>query len=594
MSTPTAYVIRRNHTIAEFDSNKIYTAIMKAFLAVEGDHANDSSRIHDTVTRLTVAITDNLFIAAKASVITHNNLPLFAIEDIQNHVERQLMHSDYYTVAKAYILYREARHQERQDQPTSRSLPIILHTGEHAIWTEQDLHSKFDSLAADLNDVDADWLHEHTLATTFEWITEKELYTAIIMLARSRIEVEPQYSYVAARVLLLLLQQEAVERVVSIEAASFFTSLPTAALHYTAYFRAYIKQAVEKQLLHPRMLEVYGSELTRLGDALNPKRDLSFTYLGLQTLYDRYFIHDGDTRIELPQAFFMRVAMGLSLNEQEPVERAIEFYHLLSQFDYMTSTPTLFNSGTLRPQLSSCFLSTVPDDLDSIYEAIKDNALLSKYAGGLGNDWTSVRALGSHIVGTNGKSQGVVPFLKVVNDSAIAVNQGGKRLGAACVYLESWHLDIEEFLELKKNTGDERRRTHDINTANWIPDLLMQRVMEEGMWTLFSPSDVPDLHDLYGAAFKARYEEYEALAESGQLHHKRLPALQLWRKMLTMLYETGHPWITFKDPCNIRYTNQHVGVVHSSNLCTEICLHTNAEEIRSLQLRFSQSSTSYT
>ena len=321
-------------------------------------------------------------------------------------------------------------------------------------------------------------------------------------------------------------------------------------------------------------------DLTKLGKALNAKRDLQFGYLGLQTLYDRYFLHIRGTRIELPQVFFMRVAMGLALRETDREARAIEFYEILSSFDFMSSTPTLFNSGTLHSQLSSCYLTTVSDDLEGIYDAIKENALLAKYAGGLGNDWTPVRALRSHIKGTNGESQGVVPFLKVVNDTAVAVNQGGKRKGAVCTYLESWHLDIEEFLELRKNTGDERRRTPDMNTANWIPDLFMKRVMEGGEWTLFSPSDCPDLHDKYGKAFEEAYVGYEARVASGDLKlFKKMPALTLWRKMLSMLFETGHPWITFKDPCNIRSPQQHVGVVHSSNLCTEITLNTNESEI---------------
>jgi ribonucleoside-diphosphate reductase alpha chain len=302
---------------------------------------------------------------------------------------------------------------------------------------------------------------------------------------------------------------------------------------------------------------------------------MQFDYLGLQTLYDRYFLHEGKTRIELPQAFFMRVAMGLSLNEIDREARAIEFYEVLSRFDFMSSTPTLFNSGTLRSQLSSCYLTTVPDDLDGIYESIKENALLSKFAGGLGNDWTRVRALGAHIKGTNGESQGVVPFLKVVNDTAVAVNQGGKRKGAVCTYLETWHLDIEEFLELRKNTGDDRRRTHDMNTANWIPDLFMRRVMEKGTWTLFSPNNVPDLHDLFGADFEKAYVAYEEKAARGEIKPARtIQASDLWRKMLTMLFETGHPWITFKDACNVRSPQQHAGVVHSSNLCTEITLNT--------------------
>jgi len=346
---------------------------------------------------------------------------------------------------------------------------------------------------------------------------------------------------------------------------------------YAADFAAFIDTGINAGLLDAKLAEF---DLPRLAGALDSARDLQFSYLGLQTLYDRYFLHVRGRRIELPQWFFMRVAMGLAINEIDREARAAEFYGILSSFDFMSSTPTLFNAGTLHSQLSSCYLTTVSDDLEGIYDAIKENALLAKYAGGLGNDWTPVRALRSHIKGTNGESQGVVPFLKVVNDTAVAVNQGGKRKGAVCCFLETWHLDIEEFLELRKNTGDERRRTHDMNTANWIPDLFMKRVMENGDWTLFSPSDCPDLHDKVGREFEEAYLGYEARAASGELTlYKKMPAVALWRKMLSMLFETGHPWITFKDPCNIRSPQQHVGVVHSSNLCTEITLNTNASEI---------------
>ncbi|HET8697478.1 MAG TPA: ribonucleoside-diphosphate reductase subunit alpha, partial [Gammaproteobacteria bacterium] len=354
------------------------------------------------------------------------------------------------------------------------------------------------------------------------------------------------------------------------------TQAEVAAL-YPGYFREFVTAGVTLELLDPRLAEF---DLERLGAALEPERDLQFTYLGLQTLYDRYLLQWQGARFELPQALFMRVAMGLSLNEIDREARAIEFYRLLSSFDFMSSTPTLFNSGTLRSQLSSCYLTTVPDALDGIYAAIRDNALLSKFAGGLGNDWTRVRALGAHIKGTNGKSQGIVPFLKVANDTAVAVNQGGKRKGAVCAYLETWHLDVEEFLELRKNTGDERRRTHDMHTANWIPDLFMRRVEADADWTLFSPDDVRDLHDLYGRDFDRAYEAHEARADRGEIvNFKRVKAVQLWRKLLTMLFETGHPWLTFKDPCNLRSPQRHAGVVHSSNQCTEITLNTSDDEI---------------
>ena len=402
-----------------------------------------------------------------------------------------------------------------------------------------------------------------------------EVRKCVVLAARSLIEKDPHYSYVTARLLLDALRYEALgEEATQADMAT----------KYPEYFPQFVKHGVKIGLLNEALLQY---DMKKLGAALKPERDLAFGYLGLQTLYDRYFLVDqyavhgnAGRRFELPQCFFMRVAMGLALNEVDREARAIEFYDVLSTFDFMSSTPTLFNSGTHRSQLSSCYLTTVSDDLDGIYEAIKENALLSKFAGGLGNDWTNVRAMGSHIKGTNGKSQGVVPFLKVVNDTAVAVNQGGKRKGAVCTYLETWHLDIEEFLELRKNTGDDRRRTHDMNTANWIPDLFMKRVVEGGDWTLFSPSDVPDLHDKWGRAFEEAYTRYEDKTARGELKlFKRIPAVQLWRKMLSMLFETGHPWITFKDACNVRSPQQHVGTVHSSNLCTEITLNTSETEI---------------
>ena len=395
-----------------------------------------------------------------------------------------------------------------------------------------------------------------------------QVYDSAILASRTWIENDPAYSQVTARILMHTIRKEILGREVPQGAM---------AAEYISYFPQFIKQGVDAELLDKRLLTY---DLVKLGAALKADRDLQFNYLGLQTLYDRYFLHIEDHRIEMPQAFFMRVAMGLALNEVNREDRAIEFYEILSTFDFMSSTPTLFNSATLRSQLSSCYLTTIPDDLDGIYEGLKENALLSKFAGGLGNDWTNVRSLGSHIKGTNGKSQGVVPFLKVVNDTAVAVNQGGKRKGAVCAYLETWHLDVEEFLELRKNTGDDRRRTHDMNTANWIPDLFMKRVMEKGDWTLFTPSTCPDLHDKFGLEFEKAYLAYEQKAANGEIKpFKKVNALDMWRKMLGMLFETGHPWITFKDPCNVRSPQQHVGVVHSSNLCTEITLNTNETEI---------------
>jgi ribonucleoside-diphosphate reductase alpha chain len=418
------------------------------------------------------------------------------------------------------------------------------------------------------NNIDATPIITETIKNLYDGVPMAQVYDSAILASRTLIEKDPAYSQVTARILMHVIRKEIFGK----EVLQGDTQA-----EYSTYFAKYINEGISAELLDPRMREF---DLPRLAAALNASRDLQFNYLGLQTLYDRYFLHIEERRIEMPQAFFMRVAMGLALNEMDRERRAIEFYEILSTFDFMSSTPTLFNSATTRPQLSSCYLTTVDDDLDGIYEALKENALLSKFAGGLGNDWTNVRALGSHIKGTNGKSQGVVPFLKVVNDTAVAVNQGGKRKGAVCAYLETWHLDIEEFLELRKNTGDDRRRTHDMNTSNWIPDLFMKRVMEGGDWTLFSPSNTPDLHDKFGKAFEEAYVAYEQKADRGELKpFRRIPAQQLWRKMLGMLFETGHPWITFKDPCNIRSPQQHIGVVHSSNLCTEITLNTNETEI---------------
>jgi ribonucleoside-diphosphate reductase alpha chain len=476
-------------------------------------------------------------------------------------------------------LYREKRNQERaslqatapeaQTAQQAESGIAVLDNGVSKPLDMAALRTVIQAACEGLgNAIDSTPIITETIKNLYDGVPMAQVYDSAILASRTLIEKDPAYSQVTARILMHVIRKEILGREVlqgNMQA------------EYSTYFAKYINEGIGAELLDPRMREF---DLARLAAALNADRDLQFNYLGLQTLYDRYFLHIEDRRIEMPQAFFMRVAMGLALNELDREARAIEFYEVLSTFDFMSSTPTLFNSATTRPQLSSCYLTTVADDLDGIYEALKENALLSKFAGGLGNDWTNVRALGSHIKGTNGKSQGVVPFLKVVNDTAVAVNQGGKRKGAVCAYLETWHLDIEEFLELRKNTGDDRRRTHDMNTSNWIPDLFMKRVMENGNWTLFSPSNTPDLHDKFGKAFEEAYVAYEKQAESGVLKPSRtIPAQQLWRKMLGMLFETGHPWITFKDPCNIRSPQQHVGVVHSSNLCTEITLNTNDDEI---------------
>ncbi len=572
-------VIRRNGKVTSFARDKIKVAVTKAFLAVEGGNAAASSRIHEMVEK----ITEKVFYALSRSRPQGGT---FHIEDIQDQVELALMRYGQHKIARAYVLYREQRTQERaqlakastQEEETknfTQTIHVLDTEGNQKLLDIERITRMVTEACANTESVQAQPIIDEALRNLYDGIPENEVGTALTMSARTLIEQEPNYTYVAARLLLDSLRREALSFVHGISAEATFKEMSH---QYADYFEHYIRKAAELELLDSKLATEY--DLKKLGEALKPERDHQFTYLGMQTLYDRYFIQTEGTRFELPQAFFMRVAMGLATNEVEREARTIEFYNLLSSFDFMSSTPTLFNSGTLRPQLSSCYLTSVPDDLHGIFEAIQDDAMLSKFAGGLGNDWSRVRAMGSHIKGTNGKSQGVVPFLKVANDTAVAVNQGGKRKGAMCAYLETWHLDIEEFLELRKNTGDDRRRTHDMNTANWVPDLFMQRVIENLEWTLFSPHETADLHELSGVEFEARYKEYEQKAKRGEIKNfKKVNAVDLWRKMLGMLYETGHPWITFKDPCNLRSPQQHIGVVHSSNLCTEITLNTSNDEI---------------
>ena len=561
-------IIRRNGAVVGFEPSKISIAMTKAFLAVNGGQGAASARVRELVEQLTVGVVSVLMRRQPSGGTFH-------IEDVQDQVELALMRSGEHDVARAYVLYRAKRQEERAQQQAAKP-SVAREQALHILVDGQRQPLDMDRLLAMITSacigldkhVDADAIVSETVRNLYDGVPVEELYKSAILAARALMEKDPAYSQVTARLLMHTIRKE----VFGAEVAQ-----ADAKQHYIDYFPKFIKRGIEADLLDSKLAQF---DLKKLAKSLVAERDLQFGYLGLQTLYDRYFLHIEGARIEMPQAFYMRVAMGLALNEIDREARAIEFYNLLSTFDFMSSTPTLFNSGTQRSQLSSCYLTTVSDDLDGIYEAIKENALLAKYAGGLGNDWTPVRALGAHIKGTNGKSQGVVPFLKVVNDTAVAVNQGGKRKGAVCAYLETWHLDVEEFLELRKNTGDDRRRTHDMNTANWIPDLFMKRVMEKGEWTLFSPSDVEDLHDMFGKKFETAYLSYEAKAASGELKlFKKVQALDLWRKMLSMLFETGHPWITFKDPCNIRSPQQHVGVVHSSNLCTEITLNTNDSEI---------------
>ncbi|GHD57939.1 ribonucleoside-diphosphate reductase subunit alpha [Jeongeupia chitinilytica] len=561
-------IIRRNGAVVPFEPLKISVAVTKAFIAVQGSQAASSAGVRERVAGLTDSVVRALMRRKPEGGAIH-------IEEIQDQVELALMRTGEHDVARAYVIYREQRSQERSHARVEHevehhdSINVIYEDGSRRPLDLGRLKALIASACTGFDGVtDQAAILNEALKNIYDGVSAEEVRKSVIMAARQLIEKDPSYSQVTARLLLDSLRREVLGEETSHEDM----------VHaYARYFPEFIKRGIDAELLDDRLAQY---DLARLGAALNHDRDYQFGYLGLQTLYDRYFLHVDGERIELPQAFYMRVAMGLALNEIDREARAIEFYNVLSTFDFMSSTPTLFNSGTRRSQLSSCYLTTIADDLDGIYEGIKENALLSKFAGGLGNDWTPVRSLGSHIKGTNGKSQGVVPFLKVVNDTAVAVNQGGKRKGAVCAYLETWHADIEEFLELRKNTGDDRRRTHDMNTANWVPDLFMQRVIEGADWTLFSPAEAPDLHDKYGKDFAEAYAGYEAKAARGEMRVvKKLPALTLWRKMLTMLFETGHPWITFKDPCNIRSPQQHVGVVHSSNLCTEITLNTNDHEI---------------
>ncbi len=566
-------VLRRNGEITSFDPNKIVVAIAKAYKATIGEDMESAQSTRAVIIDLTHKVC--AAVTRRVAAGTPIN-----IEDIQDQVELALMRHGEPKIARAYVLYREQRAADRakknaaQHKVTKPNIIVQMADGTEQPLNIERIHEVVNEACQGLPDVNTQKVIDETMRSVYSRMSERDINPAMVMSARTLIEAEPNYAFVAARLLLDDIRREVLSGLYGKSVLATQAEMPH---YYQDSFSLYLARGIEHGLIDERLASDF--DIDQISKAFQPERDLQFNYLGIQTLYDRYFIHHADNRIELPQTFFMRVAMGLALHEQNKTESAIRFYQLLSSFDFMSSTPTLFNSGTLRPQLSSCYLTTIADDLDQIYEGVKENALLSKFAGGLGNDWTQVRAMGSRIKGTNGKSQGVVPFLKVANDTAVAVNQGGKRKGAVCAYLETWHLDIEEFLELRKNTGDDRRRTHDMNTANWVPDLFMKRVAKEADWTLFSPNEVPDLHDLYGKAFETQYEAYEALAEQGKIQSKTVNAQDLWRRMLTMLYETGHPWITFKDPCNLRSPQQHKGVVHCSNLCTEITLNTNEEEI---------------
>ena len=563
-------VIKRNGSVVSYDPEKIAIAITKAFLAVEGGAAAASTRIHNEVNELANAVTNTFNRRMPSGGTLH-------IEEIQDQVELELMRSGEQKVARAYVLYREERkklrQQEAPQQEQNEGINIKIDAEDEDGLDIKHLEVVVTEACEGLEGTDAKQIIDEANKNLYDGVTEEDARTSLVMTSRTLVEQEPNYTYVTARILLDNIRTEALTYL-GMQKKATLKDMETL---YPLALKSFLERGVENEILNPELLEM---DIEKLGSAIDSHKDTNFTYLGLQTLYDRYFIHDTDVRYELPQVFFMRVSMGLALREEQREDRAIEFYNLLSSFDYMSSTPTLFNSGTQHSQLSSCYLTTVPDDLHGIYGAIQDNAMLSKWAGGLGNDWTPVRGLGSQIKGTNGKSQGVVPFLKVVNDTAVAVNQGGKRKGAVCSYLETWHVDIEEFVELRKNTGDDRRRTHDMNTANWVPDLFLKRVSEDKKWTLFTPSDTPDLHDLYGLDFEKRYEEYEEQTKTGEIEFfKEVEAKELWKKMLSMVFETGHPWITFKDVCNLRSPQQHTGVVHSSNLCTEITLNTSQDEI---------------
>jgi ribonucleoside-diphosphate reductase alpha chain len=548
-------VVKRDGQLSQFAPDRIKAAIEKAFRAELG--VPTPASLPDETLRLI----ENLSTQVCSICSKHSQI---SVEKIQDEVERTLMLAGQHAIARRYVLYREERARLREGQ----TLHFAREDGSlvklDSDWMSQWIAPAFAGLGEKISFSD---VSKQLIASIFPGIAEREVHFAAILATRALIERQPNYSFAAARLLLGRLYSE-----VTGSDAAFTDSSEI----YRQYSASYFQRAIDEGLLSPELGEF---DIHRITAALIPERDLQFSYLGLQTLYDRYFLQSDGVRIELPQLFWMRVAMGLAINETNKEERATEYYNLLSEFRFTSATPTLFNSGSPHPQLSSCYLTTISDDLGAIFKSIRDNALLSKWAGGLGNDWTNIRALGSHIRGTNGNSQGIIPFLKVANDAAIAVNQGGKRKGAVCAYLEIWHLDIEEFLDLRKNTGDERRRAHDMNTANWIPDLFMKRVREGGEWTLFSPNDVPDLHELYGKEFEERYVHYEKLAESGVIRlHKRLHAVDLWRRMLTSLFETGHPWITWKDPSNTRSTQDHAGVIHNSNLCTEILLNTSPAE----------------
>ena len=556
-------VIKRTGQVVGFDRERIATAITKAVRATGEPHVTavlGNGTLHDLLTDVTTEIDDRF-------VDLYPN-----VENIQDIVEKHLVKHGLYEVAKRYILYR-AEHQkareERKNQVAERSLlgklTVVKRDGRAVLFDISEIQEAIQKCAHGFDgEIDPDLIARETVRNVFDGISTADIDRAVLMAASSFIERDPAYAKVAARLFMRRIYREVIGVARSRQDG------------YRQAFVRGIRRGVEQGRFDERLLEF---NLGRLADALDTARDDLLNFMGVQTLHERYFARAGNTLLETPQAFWMRVAMGLALLEDDCNERAVSFYQVMSTLRFVPSTPTLFHAGTTHPQLSSCFLTTVEDDLEHIFKSLADNAQLSKWSGGLGNDWSSIRGTGAHIRSTNVESQGVIPFLKIASDVTLAINRSGKRRGATCAYLETWHLDIEDFLDLRRNTGDERRRTHDMNTANWIPDLFMKRVAQDGDWTLFSPDETPDLHDLYGQAFEKRYLEYERKARAGLLARTgTVSALKLWRKMLSMLFETGHPWITFKDPSNIRSPQDHAGVVHSSNLCTEITLNTSREE----------------
>ncbi|MEC7840252.1 MAG: ribonucleoside-diphosphate reductase subunit alpha [Chlamydiota bacterium] len=543
-------VKKRDGSKIEFDSKKIAKAIFSAFSDVfeVSDNIESNSSFKQEALRITKTVIENL---------EELNSHCLDIEEIQDAIEKELMRVGHHEVAKSYILFRNNRKKSRDLKKAleSESNHRILEIKKTLNRACKGINEEFSIRE----------IIEETVSHLYDGATKEETHNALLLTVKSMIEKDPAYNRLSAKLLLNTIYDEV-----------FGSEENIKTLHHTKFIE-YIEKGIQYGKLDPNLRSF---NLKVIAENIAPERDSFFQYQGIQTLYDRYLLHEEGQRFETPQFFWMRVAMGIALAEKSEKEMwALKFYDILSNFRFVSSTPTLFNAGTNHPQLSSCYISTTKDDLDHIFKVISDNAKLSKWAGGIGNDWTNVRAAGARIKGTNGLTQGIIPFLKVANDTALAVNQGGKRRGSFCAYLEVWHLDIEEFIELRKNTGDDRRRTHDMNIATWISDLFMERVLDNGIWTLFNPSETPELHSLYGEEFKNKYLEYEAKALENKLkQYKKISAVDLWKKMITMLFETGHPWITFKDPSNIRSTQSHAGVIHSSNLCTEILLNTSEEE----------------